>query len=736
MRTRPFPDAVRLFVLCILLCVWAGCGDPGTGERSARRLPPAGDDARLLASVVRFRPPASDPASLPPSFALVDPFPQIDDVPEGWRVVPDFSTDGQRFTATIATAPGTSLYGTGEIAGPLLRNGAVTEAWNTSSAGYTSRNPSLYQSHPWVLAVRADGTAFGVLADTPRRTRIDLTEGIAFSTAGQGFPVVVIDADSPQGVLRRLAVLTGRMSLPALWAIGYHQCRFSYYPDSQVRAIADGFRSRDIPCDVIWVDIDYMDGYRVFTFDPAGFPDPAATNAYLHERGFHSVWILDPGVKLDPGYAVFDQGTAGDHWVLTAEGVPYVGIVWPGLCVFPDYTRPETRAWWAGLYRDFMATGVDGVWNDMNEPEVFPPPPLGAGTMPEDNLHRGGGALPPGPHALYHNVYGMLMVRATREGVLAANPQRRPFILSRANYIGGQRYAAAWTGDNTANWENLYWSVPMILNLGLSGQPFSGPDIGGHLFNATGELFARWMGVGAFFPFSRGHKTKTFTRPHEPWSFGPEVEAAARTALERRYRLLPYLYTVFREAAETGLPVMRPVFFADPAYPGLREEDHAFLIGADLLVEPDLLRRGSHDFALPGGIWRPFTLVGEDPSSDVNQPRLRIRGGSILPVGRKVQSTAETLLDPLTLVVCLDGEGRAAGRLYEDAGDGFDYRDGAYLLTTYVARRVGDTVRVRIASTEGAMARPERAAEVWLVTEAGVIQGRGSEARGIEIVVP
>jgi alpha-glucosidase len=664
--------------------------------------------------------------------ALVAPYPMIDTVREDWVVRPEFFKLGSIYLVRIPIEEGTSLYGTGEIAGPLLRNGAITQTWNADSFAYDDANDHLYQSHPWVLAVRRDGSSFGVLADTTFRTWIDLRKGITFSTEGHSFPIIVIDADSPQGVLKRLALLTGNMPLPPLWALGYHQCRFSYYPDSVVRALADQFRSRKIPCDVIWLDINYMDGYRVFTFDPRGFPEPADTNAYLHSKGFKSVWMIDPGIKEEPGYFVYDEGTAGDHWVRTAQGLEYNGRVWPGPCAFPDFTRPETRLWWAGLYKDFMALGMDGVWNDMNEPSLFS---TREGTMPEDNWHRGGGELPPGPHSQYHNVYGMLMVRATREGVAAANPDKRPFVLTRANYIGGHRYAATWTGDNVSNWEHLCWSVPMILNLGLSGQPFAGPDIGGFTGNASAGLYARWIGVGAFFPFSRGHKAMLM-RLQEPWAYGPQVEATARTALERRYRLLPYLYTLFREASVDGLPVMRPVFFADPTDLTLRDEDHAFLLGADLLVEPQLTPEADYVFKEPQGIWRTVTLVGEEYAEDANQPVVKMRGGSIIPLGTVIQNTTERSLDPLTLLVALDSNEKAEGILYEDAGDGFEYQKGMYLMTTYEARRNGHTVLVNIRNAQGSMPRPQRMTHVELITDSGPVTSDGSETLGIEITVP
>ncbi len=568
-------------------------------------------------------------------------------------------------------------------------------------------SPSLYQSHPWVLGVRADGSAFGVFADTPGKVVVDLRDGIEFRAQGAGFPVIAIERESPQDVLRSLATLIGTMPMPPRWALGYQQCRYSYFPDSEVVRIAAEFRRRDIPCDVIWMDIDYMDGFRSFTFSPAHFPDPDGLNDSLHTLGFHSVWMIDPGIKLEPGYFVYDQGTRGDHWVQRADGAVFTGPVWPGLCAFPDFTRAETRGWWGSLYRDFMAHGMDGVWNDMNEPAVFETP---SHSMPETNRHRAdpelGGS---GPHTRYHNVYGMQMVRATRDGILAARPERRPFVLSRANYIGGQRYAAAWTGDNIASWEHLAMSVPMVLNLGLSGQPFAGPDIGGFKGNGDGELFARWMGFGALLPFARAH-TEKGTASKEPWSFGPAVEATCRRALETRYRLLPYLYTCFREAARTGVPVARPAFFADPRDPRLRAEGDAFLLGPDLLVVPALDPARERRPALPRGGWREVTLFGQDEQGahDPDLPRIYQRGGSIVPLGPAVAFTEQAPLDTLELLVCLDAEGVASGLLYEDAGDGHEHERGAFRLTRLAARREGSGPHVVAEHVEGSWPAIER----------------------------
>jgi alpha-glucosidase len=630
--------------------------------------------------VARFHASVEARESSLPSLGLVEPLVALGPVPGEWGPVPAFTRIQNRTSAFIAIDEGTDLYGTGEVPGPLRRNGTRTVAWNFDAYGWGGNAMNLYQSHPWVLAVRADGSAYGVLADTPNRCLIDLTLGIRFEADGASFPVLVIERDNPQDVVRELGRLTGTMPLPPRWALGYHQCRYSYTPDDRVREIADGFRERDIPCDVIWFDIDYMDGFRCFTVDRQSFPDLRGLNAELHGKGFHTVAIIDPGIKQEPGYHVYDSGEAIDAWVQTSAGAPYVGSVWPGRCVFPDFTMAQVRAWWGGLYGQFLSLGIDGIWNDMNEPAVFK---VDAKTMPLGNRHRADPELGgPGTHARYHNVYGMLMARATWDGVQRVRPQQRPFVLSRANHLGGQRWAACWTGDNTASWAHVDFAVSMVLNLGLSGQPMSGTDIGGFAGAGTGRMFARWMGIGALQPFARGHTGKG-NIDKEPWSFGRDVEKTCRLALQRRYRLLPYLYTLMREAAETGLPPVRPLFFADPADPRLRGQDDSFLLGNDLLVACNTGPLDKPDPVLPAGRWVKVSLVDGD-LDDPDLPDLYLREGAVLPLGPVMQWSDERPLDELELMVNPGPDGRAVGYLYEDEGDGYGYRDGAFRVTEFI----------------------------------------------------
>jgi alpha-glucosidase len=660
-----------------------------------------------------------------PSFALQQEPVVKGGLPTNWKTKVLFSEAFGKSMACVKLEPGTDLYGTGEVTGSLIRNGMTRKLWNTDNYTYIRDNGQrLYQSHPWVLGVRKDGTAFGVLADNTWKMEISLGEDIKISSFGPAFRVFVIEAENPQKVVQILGELTGKIAMPPLWSLGFQQCRWSYYPDYRAKEIADTFRLKKIPCDVIWFDIHYMDGYRVFTFSPKLFPNPKETNDYLHSKGFKSVWMIDPGVKYDSAYSVFQSGSKLDVWVKTAKGQNFTGNVWPGKCVFPDFTQAKTAAWWGELYKDYMATGIDGVWNDMNEPAVFDGIDF---TMPVDNIHLGGGDIKKDVHLRYHNVYGMLMAKASREGILKANPGKRPFLLTRSNYIGGQKYAATWTGDNESSWKHLKMSIPMSITLGLSGQPFNGPDIAGFAENADPELYAHWIALAPFYPFSRAHKIEG-AKNHEPWALGQKIEYVSRTAIERRYRLLPYIYTLFNEAAVNGMPVMRPVFFADYKDETLRTEEQAFMLGADLLVIP----RWAEKPALPKGNWRSISLVGEDAKKDMYQPEIKMRPGSILPLIDVIQNTTEYSLETLTLYISLDAQNKATGKLYHDAGDGFDYQSGKFATVDFSAETSnGETVVT--AKVSGNYDVKNKVVKVQLITDNGIKEAKGDLTKPIRI---
>ena len=665
-----------------------------------------------------YYPAGYDKSSHTPSFAILNEPSQLKKVLDSSSLKVSFSELSERQVAQVSFGSNVDLYGTGEVMGDLIRNGKTIKLWNTDNYGYGKDNGQrLYQSHPWVLGVGENGKSFGVIADNTWKMEISLGERITFSSEGPAFRVIVIEKDSPQEVMKELGKLTGTIELPPLWSLGFHQCRYSYYPDERVKSLADTMRLKNIPCDVIWMDIDYMQDFKIFTFDSIHFPDPKETNDYLHKNDFKSVWMIDPGIKAEKGFFVYDSGEKINAWVQTRNDSVFLGKVWPGDCVFPDFTQSKVSKWWGGLYENFMAKGVDGVWNDMNEPAVFETVDW---TMPDSNKHPGDENIKNDIHLRYHNVYGMMMVESSRKGIIKSNPEKRPFVLTRSNFLGGHRYAATWTGDNNSSMKHLKQSIPMSLNLSLSGQPFNGPDIGGFAGNATPELYAHWIAVGAFYPFSRAHSTKGSIN-QEPWSFGEEVETVSREALQRRYRLLPYLYTLFWESANTGMPVMRPVFFNNPAEKYLRKEQENFFLGSDLLIVPKWSKNGQ----IPMGSWRNVSINGEQSQNHKYHPDLLIRPGSIIPLCNPIVSTNSFSLDTITLLISLDTNYSAKGKLYSDFGEGYGYKDGEFSLIEFNVETQNGITSLNTKTIDGNSLPNDTKINVKLILDSEVINSSG-----------
>jgi alpha-glucosidase len=593
-------------------------------------------------------------------------------------------------------------YGFGEKALGEARNGQTLAMWNTDTYAYPIGLDPIYEDIPFFVALK-QGKAYGLFFDNTYRTYFDMGKSdparYTFGAAGGELNYYVFTGGvdrSPKEVLREYTDLTGRAPLPPLWALGYQQSRYSYYPESTIRDLARNFRERHIPADVIYLDIDYMDGFRIFTWNKERFPDPPKMLSDLRAQGFRVVVIIDPGIKVDENYPAYKEGRAQNLFCKAADGSEFHANVWPGLCAFPDFTNPQTRAWFGSLYKTDLDDGIAGFWNDMNEPATFPPeknPPQPnlahdpAKTFPVDVRHAGDGIN--GPHARYHNVYGMQMARSTFEGVGKLRPDARPFVLTRAGYAGVQRYAAVWTGDNVPSWEHFALSIPMLNNMGVSGVPFIGADIGGFAGNTMPELYARWLQTAALTPFCRTHSNNESDR-REPWSFGSDYEKINRASIELRYELLPYLYTTFEAHTENGSPVMRPLWFNYPTdynvYDAPLGADE-FLIGDDLLVAP-VMQAG----ATTRGVYFPkgdawfdwWTGERHEGGTTANTPAplarlpLFIRAGASIPTQGVVQSTDEMAHAPLTLTVAA---GNGIGRIYEDAGDGYDYRRGAWRTT-------------------------------------------------------
>ena len=512
-------------------------------------------------------------------------------------------------------------------------------------------------------------------------------------------------------VLERYTFLTGRPPMPPRWTLGYHQARWSYYPDSKVQAICQEFRDRSIPADAIWLDIDYMDGFRSFTWDPQGFPDPAGLVDDLSAIGFKTVAIIDPGLKADPAWSIYQQGLAGGHFLSTADGLPFVGEVWPGPSVFPDFTRAATRAWWGSLFPALADVGVRGVWLDMNEPANFKEEQFY--TVPGTVLATGDA----GPVSMdgVHNTYALAEAMASYEGLLQARPNSRPFLLTRAGFAGIQRYAAVWTGDAASTMESLSSSFTMLLGMGLSGLPFVGSDVGGWTGSPSPELFARWLEVGTLSPFFRAH-VATGTPDQEPWSFGAEVEEISRIHIGERYRLLPYLYSLFRIANQTGLPLLRAMpmeFQEDATTYALGTQG---MVGPFLLVAP-VLEVGAVErtLYLPAGDWlewysgAPYTGPGYTTVNLTLQalPTF-LRAGAIVPTGPVLQYSDQAPLAPLQLDL-FPAEQLSEFTLYEDDGETLDHANGESATISYELQATATGARLSAGPRLGSFAVPARA---------------------------
>lgn len=590
-----------------------------------------------------------------------------------------------------------TYYGFGEKAFlGMSRHGEVIVNWNTDTFAYPPGLDPIYQSIPFFHALH-DGKAYGLFLNNTFRTYFDMGKTspgrYVFGAAGGELDYFVFtggkDRD-PRRVLEDYSALTGRSPLPPIWALGNQQSRWSYFPESKVREIARGFRDRRIPADVIYLDIDYMDGYRVFTWNKERFPDPKKMIADLRADGFRTVLIIDPGIKTDPQYGVYDEGRRRGLFVRNPDGSELQMPVWPGSSAFPDFTDPKARDWFGDQYRGHVAEGVAGYWNDMNEPGVFTTvkserPEIyhhPDKTFPYDTPHAGDGM--PGTHRRYHNVYGMLMARSSFEGIRRLAPETRPFVLTRAGFAGIQRYAAVWTGDDYSSWDHLALKIPMLANLSVSGVPFSGADVGGFYGSPSGELYSRWLQAAALTPFLRSH-AHTDSPAREMWVYGDDFTRINRSTVELRYRFLPYLYTLFREHERTGAPVMRPLWYEYPADKSTYLVRDQYLVGADLMVAPVIVEGArSRDVYFPRGAdwvdWWTGARYEGGRNARIDAPLDRlplfVRVGAVVPTQSVVQHTGEMPGADVTLNV---GVGIAPGRtetgkLFQDSGDGYEYR--------------------------------------------------------------
>lgn len=626
------------------------------------------------------------------------------------------------------------VYGFGEKNGRLDKRGWNLGGynyvmWNTDTYMHDACTDPLYVSVPFFMVMR-QGKAHGVFLDSTWRSFFDVGHDhpglLTFGAAGGDLDYYFINGPDPKDVIERYTTLTGRMPLPPLWALGYNQCRYSYYPESRVRQLADTFRAKKIPADVIWLDIDYQDNYKPFTWNHERFPDPEKMISDLREQHFRIVSIVDPHPKKEAGYAPYDEGIKKGYFVKNPDGSVFQGPVWPshaaqdpGPSVFPDFSNPAARKWWGQLYAGLVNDGIAGIWNDMDEPSVFDTP---SGTMPPDVVFENDGR--PATGYEMHNVYGQQMSRATFEGLSRLRPDERPFVLTRASFAGGQRYAALWTGDSTSDWSSLRQSLETLLGLGLSGFPFVGSDIGGFVGSPSGELYTRWLEVGVFCPFMRSH-SDSGSPSKEPWVFGDADEAINKRVIDLRYELLPYIYNEMEKASETGVPALRPLFLDFPQDEHVAGIDDEFLFGSDLLVAP-VLHEGAtqRDIYLPEGTWYDYwtgkAFTGGQtvwiPVS-LNSIPMFVRSGGFIFRQPVVQSTDEMPGNPLKVLIA--PAKLSESELYEDDGETLAYRDGKSMKRQFRQAGNGESTTIEISAPDGSYrpAKRELIVELWAAHE-------------------
>jgi alpha-glucosidase len=591
-----------------------------------------------------------------------------------------------------------NFYALGDKASDLNLKGRYFSHWSTDAYAFERNTDPLYRNIPFYIGLH-HGKAYGIFFDNTYRTTfnfgVDNPDVLTFSADGGEMNYYFIHGPHMMDVTKRFAQLTGNHPMPPMWALGYHQCRWSYYPESKVMELANTFRQKKIPCDAIYLDIDYMDGYRCFTWNKEYFPDPKRMISALEEQGFKTVVIIDPGIKVDNSYFVFQQGKEIGAFCRRGDDYYMEGPVWPGRCQFPDFTNPRVREWWGGLHKILLDDGVAGIWCDMNEPSVF-----GTGTFPNDVRHYYEGYR--GSHRKAHNVYGMQMVRATYEGLRKLRPNKRPFTITRSAYAGTQRYAACWTGDNIATWDHLKLASQMCQRLSMSGFSFCGSDIGGFTGEPDGELFTRWIQLGVFTPLMRAHSAGD-TIEREPWSFGEPYESICRKFIELRYKLLPYFYSAFWENHKYGFPILRPIVMVEQEAPNNFYRQDEFTFGDKILVcpifEPGATGRWLY---LPKGDWyfywnnEKYTGGGDDFWIDTSLETMPIfiRAGAVIPEYPVMQYTGEFELKELVLNIYY-ADYLVNSFIYEDHGDTFAYEQEIYTEKKFVVEGNGRSLSIK-----------------------------------------
>ena len=566
-----------------------------------------------------------------------------------------------------------AIYGLGDKPGCLNKRGYSYVNWNTDDpAPHVDSFKSLYKSIPFFI-VLGDEYCYGIFADNTYKTTFDFgyenTDYYFVEHEKGELDYYFMPGNDMAEVVGLYTSLTGTTPLYQRWIYGSHQSRWGYYTQDEVLDIADKFRELDIPCDVIHMDIDYMNGYRVFTFDDKKFPDVKGLSEKLADRGVKLISIIDPGVKKDEDYFMYKEGMEMDAFAHDIDGSVYENAVWPGTSVFPDFTKQSVRSWWGDKTKILLEHGISGIWNDMNEPASF------NGPLPDDVQFEYGA------HEKVHNIYGHFMAKATYEGLAKNDGGKRPFVLTRAAYAGSQKYCGGWTGDNHSIWAHIALSLEQVCNLSVSGLAMCGSDIGGFGSDTTPELLVRFYEAAVFVPFFRNHSAMG-TRRQEPWQFDETTIDAVRKTVKLRYRFIPYIYDLAHECEKTGAPIVRPLVYEYPADKHVRNISDEYMLGSFVLVAPVIAPgKEAREVYLPDGDWYDY-YTGEKYSggryiladAPLDKVPVFIKAGAIIPVADgEIRSTEDITEDKISI---LTYPGKEAREVYLPDGDWYDYYTG------------------------------------------------------------
>ncbi len=590
---------------------------------------------------------------------------------------------GEKVTVYKKLFPDEKFVGLGEALGNLNRRGTGVALNNTDTYKYGDPRLSMYSSIPFFIGIHSN-EVYGLFFNNTHPSFFNFglsTPFTSISASGGDADYFFFYDRSVAKIIEHYTSVTGTMPMPPAWALGYHQSRCSYYPQSRVLNIAQTFKSKNIPIDCIVLDADYLQDYEPFRINKDRFPDLPLLSKQLAEMNIEITASVNPGIKIDSSYEAHLDGVKKDVFLKYADGNIFISDIAPSTNNFPDFTKPATRKWWVDKMKFLPENGIHGYWNDMNEPAV------GGSYLPDNLVFDFDGRKANSNKA--KNVYGMQMARSSFESAQKYSSNLRPFILTRSGFAGVQRYSAMWSGDNTASDEGLLSGVLLNNQLGLSGIAFAGPDVGGYIGDGTKDLFKRWMQIGTFSPYFRNHK-EFFATANEPWNYGEEAEAISKTYIGFRYKLLPYIYGAFYEATQTGLPVSRSLSISHPfdanVYDNLYQYESLF--GDALLVIPVTTAEKAKKIYLPEGEWYDLysdeLFAGNQHLSravPIYQLPIFVKGSSIIPMQSLVQSTKDKHDDTLTLHV-YNGTKANSYLYYEDAGNGLEYQNGSFCKKT------------------------------------------------------